>query len=127
MNVWRWGVVAAGLALPTMAMACGACDEDTVAATYDHPVAQRAITRGQVLVFASIEGIGDAKALANRAGSAARRVAGVDRASVRVSAAPLALSFAIDPKMQTVEGAIVDVQHRGHDQDIRLSVVRVVR
>jgi hypothetical protein len=126
MNVLRWGFVVIGFATPTLAVACGACVEDTIAAIYDHAVVERSATKGNVLVYASIDGIGDAKSLANKAGVAARRVAGVDRTSVRVSAAPLALSFAIDPKTQTVDGAIASLEQHGHDQDIRLSVVRVV-
>jgi hypothetical protein len=126
-NASRWGLVVIGLAMPMVAVACGACVEDTIAATYDHAVVERAAAQGKLLVYASIDGIGDAKALANKAGVAARHVTGVDRTSVRVSASPLALSFAIDPKAQTVDGAIASVQQRGHDQGIRLSVVRVVQ
>lgn len=122
----RRGLLALGLASPMIAFACGACVEDTVAATYDHAVVERAATKGNLLVYASIDGSGDAKALANHARVAAQRIVGVDRSSVRVSAAPLALSFAIDPKAQTVDGAIASMQQRGHDQDIRLSVVRIV-
>jgi hypothetical protein len=126
MSALRWGLAVIGFMTPMLAVACGACVEDTVAATYDHAVVERAATQGKVLVYALIDGAGDAKALANKAGDAARRVAGVDRTSVRVSAAPLALSFAIDPKAQTVDGAIASMQQRGHDQGIKLSVVRVV-
>lgn len=122
----RWAGVVIGLAAPMVAVACGACAEDTVAATYDHAVVERAATQGKVLVYASIDGVGDARVLANKAGAAARRAAGIDRATVRVSAAPLALSFAIDPSVQTVEGAVADVQKRGKDQGMRLSVVRVM-
>jgi hypothetical protein len=125
-NALRSGLVVISLATPMLALACGACVEDTVAATYDHAVVERAATQGKVLVYASIDGIGDAKALANKASVAARRVPGVDRTSVRVSAAPLALSFAINPKTQTVDGAIASVQQRGQSQGIKLSVVRVV-
>ena len=66
-------VVALALALPVPAFACGACDEDIVAATYDHALAARAATQGRVLVYASIDGNGDAKALAGKARAAARR------------------------------------------------------
>lgn len=126
MMAWRRLIVVAGLGAPAIAMACGACVEDTVAATYDHAVASRATAQKQVLVFTAVDGIGDARVLASKASAAARRVAGVDRSSVRVSSEPLALSFALDPKAQTVAGAVARVQERGHDQGIKLSVVRVV-
>lgn len=126
MNAWRRNLVVIGLALPVVAHACGACVEDTVAATYDHAIVERAATQGKVLVYTSIDGAGDAAVLAKRAADAARHLGGVDRASVRVSAAPLALSFAIDPKTLTVDGAIAGVQQRGRNQGLRLSVVRVV-
>jgi hypothetical protein len=121
----RWGLAVIGFVTPMLAVACGACVEDTVAATYDHAVVERAAAKGNVLVYASIDGTGDPRALADQARASARRVVGVDRASVRVSAAPLALSFAIDPKAQTVDGAIASVQLRSHDRGIRLTVVRV--
>ncbi|MBC8021534.1 MAG: hypothetical protein H7Y14_00325, partial [Burkholderiales bacterium] len=35
-----------------LALACGICLEDKVAATYDHGMVMRATSRGQVVVFA---------------------------------------------------------------------------
>ena len=39
-------------AAPMTAIACGACVEDRVAATYDHAVMTQAVARHHVLVFA---------------------------------------------------------------------------
>lgn len=91
--------------VPTAGQACGACDEDRIAATYDHAVVERAVARGKVMVFCSVEGRFDGPRL-NRAALGAK---GVDRASVRISAGAAALSFAIDPKVQSAEAAVAAI------------------
>ena len=91
--------------VPTAGQACGACDEDRIAATYDHAVVERAAARGKVMVLCSVQGRFDGARLSG----AARAARGVDGASVRISAEAAALSFAIDPKIQSAEAAVAAV------------------
>ncbi|HWI81312.1 hypothetical protein [Ramlibacter sp.] len=93
------------LAAPA-AWGCGVCVEDKVAATYDHAVLQRAAANGQLVMFCGVTGRADAARLRQAAAS----VRGLDRASVRVSAQPAALSFALDPRRQSPRHAVAALQ-----------------
>lgn len=84
------------------ALACGTCDEDKIAATYDYAVVQRATHAGHVLVYCAVKGAFEPDKLA----AAVRRVRGVDPSSVRVSREPAALSFALDTRRQPVASAL---------------------
>lgn len=95
---------AAFAALPVRA--CGVCDEDKVAATYDHAVVERAASKGRVVVFCEVRGPLDARRLR----AAARRVKGIDPASVRTSAQPAALSFALDGGRRSPQAAVDALQ-----------------
>jgi hypothetical protein len=114
--------LAAGL-VPAVALACGTCIEDKVAATYDWDVVQQASVRRHVVVFAAVEAPADAKALA----SAAARVPGVDRASVRTADSPRALSFALDPKRASPKAALAAIERAPGLSGVRLTLVRVMR
>jgi hypothetical protein len=107
-------------ALP--AAACGACDEDKVAATYDHAVVQRAAAAKKLVVFCAVQG---PHYSVERARGAARRTAGVDVASVRTSSQPPTLSFAVDARKRTVESAVAALQHDA-PAGTRISIVRVL-
>ncbi|HEY1326313.1 MAG TPA: hypothetical protein VGI14_05200 [Casimicrobiaceae bacterium] len=115
----------AATALP--AWACGVCVEDKVAATYDHAVVTRAVERRHVVVFAAIEGSGDAQALSRRVRNAASRSAGVDRSSVRASADPAALSFALDPRAAAPEAALAAIEKAASAPGLKLELLRVAR
>ena len=120
--VIRWSCAAlAALAFAPQAWACGACVEDKVAATYDHAVVQRAAARSQVVVFCGIDGKFDAVRLK----AAARRIKGVDAASLRTSSEPAALSFALDAARQSPEAALAELQH-ALPAGARLSIVRLM-
>lgn len=107
--------------LSTAAEACGACDEDKMAATYDHAVVQRAAASGDVMVYCAISGpLGH-----ERVRQAASRVPGVRVDSVRISAQPAALSFAVDPTVRTPQAAI-DMAQRDLPSNLRVSLVRLV-
>lgn len=110
-----------GAFVPAIGAACGACDEDKVAATYDHAVVTRATAGGEVMVFCAISGRFDAARLKAAAG----RVRGVRPESVRVSTEPAALSFAVDPKRRSAQAA-VDAAQRALPPDARLTVVRLL-
>ena len=116
-------VIAAALTgiAPSASLACGACDEDKIAATYDHAVVERAAANGDVIVFCEVSGAVDARRLKQ----AVRRVRGVEPQSVRVSAQPAALSFAVDPKVRSPQAA-VDAAQRSLASGTRLGIVRLV-
>ena len=89
-----WVVGTLGLIAPAISAACGACDEDKVAATYDHAVVSRAVAAGDVLVYGRIDGRFDG----TRLSSVTRRIVGIRAASIRVSSEFRALSFAVDTR-----------------------------
>jgi hypothetical protein len=106
------------LAAPAV-WACGVCVEDKVAATYDYAVVQRALARGQVVVYCEMSGRGgDA-----RLRQAAARVPGLDAASVRISAEPAALSFALDAAKRSPAAAAAALQHAV--PGVHLHVIRI--
>jgi hypothetical protein len=120
-------VLLAAAVAPVGALACGVCIEDKIAATYDHAVITRAAARHQVVVFASLDGFGDARALARDATTAASRVNGIERDSVRAAAEPPALSFALDPSRQSAEAALGQIEKRAATPGLKLTLLRVVR
>jgi hypothetical protein len=121
-------VAVAGLlgALPTMVCACGACDEDKVAATYDHAIVTRAAAKHQLVVFGAIDGALDARAVGAKIVTAAQQVKGVARGSVHTSVEPAAVSFVLDPRVQTPEAAMAELERRLGVDDARLAVIRVI-
>jgi hypothetical protein len=111
---------ASGLLALAPARACGVCDEDKVAATYDHAVVERAASLGRVVVFCEVRGPLDAP----RMRAAARRVKGIDAASLRASADPAALSFVLDGTRQSPQGAVSALQALA-PRGTRLAIVRL--
>jgi hypothetical protein len=80
-----------------------------------------------VVVFAAVDGPGDAGEGAAALATAAARVPGVDRASVRTAASPRAISFALDPRAATPEKALAAIEARSAARGLRLSLIRVMR
>jgi hypothetical protein len=113
------------VAVPS-ALACGACIEDKVAATYDYSVLERAQAGHRVVVFAEIRGTQDAAKLEQAAAIAAKKVRGIDPASVRSAHAPLALSFALDEKIEP-DKALSSIAKSAKTPGMELAVVRVMR
>jgi hypothetical protein len=106
------------LAAPAV-WACGVCVEDKVAATYDYAVVQHALARGQVVVYCEMSGRGGDAQLRQ----AAARVPGLDAASVRISAEPAALSFALDAAKRSPAAAAAALQHAV--PGVHLHVIRI--
>ena len=104
------------------AWACGACDEDKIAATYDHAIAVRAAARAQLVVFCSVQGAYDA----GRLRRVAERADGIDVASIRTSTQPAALSFVVDPHKRSAQGAVAALQ-RGAPRGTQILLIKVVR
>jgi hypothetical protein len=124
----RRTLLAVMLAMPwSLAIACGVCIEDKIAVTYDHAVVSQSTARHQVVVFTAVEGPAAAKALVQKARSAAGRARGVARASVRAAVDPPALSFALDPAEQSPEAAIGEIERTAGTPGLRLTLLRVLR
>ncbi len=104
-----------------VSLACGACIEDKVAATYDHAVVRHAAASGDVMVFCAVGGPLDAARLK----AAVRGVRGIRPRSVRVSAQPAALSFAFEPTFQSPQAAVERIQ-RAAAPGTRLTIVRLM-
>ena len=92
-----------------LAMACGVCLEDKVAATYDHALVERALAQQRVVVFAEPRAAVDERRLKAFA-AAARRAPGVDAATVKTSAAPASVSFVLDPKRADAKKTVASLQ-----------------
>jgi hypothetical protein len=116
-------IAAAPIAL---AWACGACDEDKIAATYDHAVIDRAIAKHHQVVFVAIDGYVSAAKITRRVAAAASKVRGVVTGSLRTSLAPPAFSFALDGTQEPA-GAMSDFEKAIGTRDARLTLVRVMR
>ena len=112
-------------AAPMAAIACGACVEDRVAATYDHVVMTQALARHHVVVFASVASGRSGISVAHEIRRTAARSKGVDASSVRVSEEPPALSFALDPTASSPETALAEIQTRLRAKNVKLTIIRV--
>jgi hypothetical protein len=121
----RSAVIAALLAVPA-AWGCGYCVEDKVAASYDHAVVTNAIGKGQVVVFAEVSGEGGEAALVKTARRAAGQVKGIDRGSVRVTAVPATVSFALNPKARSPAEALAAAETAAGGR-VKLRLLTVMR
>ena len=86
--------------------ACGVCNEDKVAATYDHAIVRRATLQGRVMVFCEVRGTFDSRQLK----AAASRITGIDAVSLRTSTNPATVSFALDSRRQSAQTAVNALQ-----------------
>ena len=119
-------VIAFAVGMPAASVACGACDEDKVAATYDHAVIDAAIARHQQIVFVAVDGPVSIKKLTARITAAANRVRGVQKGTLRTSASPPAFSFALDVAHKP-EAAVARFREAVGDMPARLTLVRILR
>jgi hypothetical protein len=113
-------------AFSAASLACGVCVEDKVAATYDHAVVMKAGALRHLVVFGEIDGAVDMNLVTAGLPTAAKRVQGIDRGTLRTSASPPAFSFALDPAAQAPVAAVADLQRRLRMQGVKLSVLRVM-
>jgi hypothetical protein len=123
-----WIAIAAALAAiaPATGLACGACDEDRIAATYDHAVIDAAIARHRQVVFVAIDGPVDAQGIGTRLIAAAAKVRGVQAGTLRTSQAPPAFSFVLDAA-HTPRAAVAEFGKAVGESSARLTVVRIMR
>jgi hypothetical protein len=110
----------------TASLACGACDEDKVAATYDHAIVDAAIARHQQIVFVAVDGPVSIKKLTARIAAAANRIRGVQKGTLRTSESPPAFSFALDAA-QKPESAVTRFREAVGDIPAVLTLVRFMR
>jgi hypothetical protein len=106
---------------PGAGLAGGASDEDKVAAAYDHAVVQGAAARGDVVVFCEVQGSADVQRLKR----STQRLRGVRPDSVRASAEPPSLSFAVDPKLRSPQAAVAAAE-RAAPGGTRLIIIRTL-
>jgi hypothetical protein len=123
----RIALAAALVSFAPWASACGVCIDDKVAAAYDHAMVTGAIDRGRVVVFAEVIGPGEAGALTQAARRGARRVRGVDGATVRVAQAPAAIAFALDARVRAPEDALRAAGAAASLPGLQLKLLRVLR
>jgi len=123
-----WIALAASLlaTMPAPGLACGVCDEDKIAATYDHAVIETALARHRQVVFVAIAGPVDVQRIGARIASAAAKVHGVGTGTLRTSTSPAAFSFALDTT-QTAAAAVTAFRDAIGDPAARLTIVRVMR
>ena len=95
---------------PLLAWSCGVCDEDKVAATYDHAIVSRAAAARHTVLFVAIDGHVEPKAFAQRIANLTPRVRGVLRGTVRTAQAPVAFSFVLDPAVQAPTSAVDELR-----------------
>jgi hypothetical protein len=116
----------AGMFGAPLARGCGVCVEDRMAATYDHELVKRALDRGHEVVFTDVSGPELERAQWQALTRAVQSVRGVMRGSVRISKAPMALSFEIDPKTTAAPVAITAVNRLISTQPVRVSLIRTL-
>lgn len=109
------------------ALACGVCVEDKVAATYDHAIASMARARHYDVVFAQIAGPDPGPALAQAAADAVRQLHGVQAETIRTSAEPATVSFALDPHAQDSAQAMAAIQRALAPRQMTVEILRVLR
>ncbi|MEP6609804.1 MAG: hypothetical protein ABJA83_14165 [Burkholderiaceae bacterium] len=110
---------------PLLAWSCGICDEDTVAATYDHAVVARAAAGRQTVVFVAVDAAVEPHAFERRIATVAPRIRGVVRNSVRTASAPLGFSFAMNPATQSPAAAVAELSGLLHVEPA-LRIVQIV-
>jgi hypothetical protein len=109
-----------------LALACGFCLEDKLAATYDHALVQRAMQQRRVVVFAEPHAQVDDARLSKSLVAAAGRVRGVDAKSVRTSASPPTLSFVLDPAASNPRSALDAIGKAAALKGLRIELLRVI-
>jgi len=117
--------MALAAAISPSSSACGACVEDTIAATYDHATIRAAIAKRQQVVFVSIEG-GDKARVVRDLASVVRKVRGVQAGTLRTAVSPAAFSFALAAG-EPVDTAVSAFGKLIADRQVRLTVIRIMR
>ena len=118
--------LAAALLAPAAALACGACIEDKVAATYDHAIVTNATRHGKAVVFAEPRGPSDPAIFVKAITASAKHARGVDPGTVRTSTQPPTVSFALASGVAP-EAALAAIERSAAQPGLHLVLVKVVR
>lgn len=122
MEALKWlGAASAAIVFTAEGLACGVCAEDKMAATYDHGVVQQAATLKRLVVYCDVQG----SVAPEQLREAASRASGVDPGSIRVSKEPAALSFMLDPMVQSAPEAVAEIR-RALDSTVSLALLKSV-
>ncbi|HLX30397.1 MAG TPA: hypothetical protein VKV24_18110 [Casimicrobiaceae bacterium] len=116
---------AAAIGMSGAVYGCGVCVEDKIAATYDHAVIRDAIAAHRQVIFVALDG-NDATRIGQRIVSAAARVPGMQKASLRYAVSPPAMSFAV-AKVVAPDKALAAFQKAVAGMDVRMRIVRIMR
>ena len=106
--------------------ACGACDEDKIAATYDHAVVNRATATHDQLLVVAIDGPASPERITRQITTASAKVRGVVAGTLRTSLSPAAFSFVLD-RRERPEDAVLNFQKAVGERGTRLTLVRILR
>lgn len=120
-------LLAAALMAPAAALACGACIEDKVAATYDYALITKAAQHGKIVVFADPQSGADPAKVERALRAAAAKAPGVEPASVRTSQSPAALSFVLDSHGHDPETTLASIRGASKVAGLDLVLIKVIR
>lgn len=132
-RTWRPAIATAvigatlGIATAVRVLACNACLEDKVAATYDWQVVTAAARSGHTMVYTALHGAvrpGDT-AIAAEITRRLSLVPGIDRRSIRIALAPAAVSFATPYPPSRVAAVVAAANTALRARGLKLEVVRV--
>ena len=121
----RFALVLLLIAPWRVSVGCGVCVEDKVAATYDYRVTENAARQGHGVAYAEIAGplAGAAETVA-AIQQVVERTHGVIPGSVRLSAAPPAVSFVWDLAHFDLDPVLSAINSQLEPQQLRLSLLR---
>jgi hypothetical protein len=109
------------------ASACGHCDEDKVASTYDHSVVSRALSQGHHVAFFKIEGAVPPGDTTRRAiEDAVYAVPGVDNRTARISLDTLTVSFSFDPGRVSLTAINTQLDRKLSARKLSVKALRVM-
>ncbi|MDQ8036178.1 MAG: hypothetical protein REI12_02065 [Pedobacter sp.] len=118
-HFFRAGFSVLLLLAPMTALACGACIEDKMAATYDYDAVQKAHAQKRTVVFCDVQD----RIAPEKLRQAVASTRGIDPGSIRISSEPAALSFALDTRTQSPAAAVASIASVLKGK-VRLSIIR---
>ena len=105
-------------------LACGHCDEDKIAAVYDHAAVTQALERQQQVAYFSIEGELAVSGESRKALEALALSLGGVAKSMKISMESAALSFVFDPKSQKLASLKKAIEAKLAGQNLRLRLLK---
>jgi hypothetical protein len=126
----RAATIAAGLVLAlhaSLALACGHCVEDKIAAVYDHALVMQALAQKHQVAFFAIDGnFPVAEATKKSIEAIAKSVEGIDKNSVKASVELSALSLAFDPERQSFAAIQKSLDKKLAEKKMTLSLIKIM-